>query len=248
MLTAKRHAKPSKLRFLGAGQGFRGPLAVTAVALFAGLLIGTSVATAHRATASEGDLVSIVRTRSATVEALEEQVHDLNDQVQTKLDEARPLVLDDNVHTRSRQQVEGPGIVVTMSDAATEFVPAEGTDVNEMVVHSQDVEAVLNALWRGGADGITVQGVRLAVNTPVRCVGNVILVGTRAYAPPYVIEAVGPQENMIVSLDADERIQAFKRDAARYHMGWDVFTKQDLVLPPATDVTQVQLARPVAQT
>ena len=46
--------------------------------------------------------------------------------------------------------VAGPAVTVTLSDAPAS-VAADGIDPDLLVVHQQDIQAVVNALWRGGA-------------------------------------------------------------------------------------------------
>ncbi len=50
---------------------------------------------------------------------------------------------------------------------------------------------MVNAMWRGGASGVTVMGQRLISTSAVRCVGNTVILQGQVYSPPFVIEAVG---------------------------------------------------------
>lgn len=216
---------------------------VAVIALAAGLLLGASITTHRHLNASGSEtLTDLVGKREAALEDLATQVEQLRKDVESLLDQEIPNAKPGHNRPLSGVSVSGPGVVVSLSDSADDFVADQGTDVNDMVVHQQDVDAVVNALWRGGAEAIAVQGERLASDTPLRCVGNVILVGTRAYAPPYVIEAIGPQDSMVASIDQDERIQAFRRDARRYQMGWELSQVSDLTLPAATEVSVPKLA------
>lgn len=235
-------------RVLGHGTGPLGALAVGLVSAAAGLLLGVSVSSAqNHGYTDDHDLATIVKDRQATVVSLEEQTDELDARVR-KLMEASFRTNPDSVQIPlSRSEVTGPGLEVTLSDAANEFIPDEGATVNDLVVHQQDVDAVVNALWRGGAEAIAVQGVRLAADTPVRCVGNVILVGTRSYAPPYVISAIGDPQALSASLDRDERISDYRYYAAKYQMGWSVASLESMVLPPATEVLTQGLATPLTQ-
>ena len=89
--------------------------------------------------------------------------------------------------------VRGPGLVVTLNDAQRD---AEGrfprdASPDDLVVHQQDIEAVLNALWSAGAEGIQMQDQRIIGTSAPRCVGNTLLLNGRTYSPPYVITAIG---------------------------------------------------------
>ena len=52
----------------------------------------------------------------------------------------------------------GPGVVVTLSDAPDEVVDAATGDKNLLVVHQQDIQAVVNAMWEGGAEAVDAPG------------------------------------------------------------------------------------------
>ena len=89
--------------------------------------------------------------------------------------------------------LRGPGLVVTLDDAQRD---AEGrfpgdASADDLVVHQQDIQAVLNALWSAGAEGIQMQDQRIIATSAPRCVGNTLLLNGRTYSPPYVITAIG---------------------------------------------------------
>ena len=50
---------------------------------------------------------------------------------------------------------------------------------------------MVNALWSGGAEAMTIQGQRVISTTAVKCVGNTVVLHGIPYAPPYVISAIG---------------------------------------------------------
>lgn len=62
--------------------------------------------------------------------------------------------------------VEGPGLRVTLDDSDLDDPPAGG-GVNDLVIHSQDVQAVVNALWRAGAEAVSINGQRLVSTSAV---------------------------------------------------------------------------------
>ena len=87
--------------------------------------------------------------------------------------------------------VEGPGLVVTLDDSPLweNMVDANGSsaNINDYVVHQQDIEAVVNALWAGGAESTDDHGPACAVHSAVRCSGNVLLLQGKKYSPPFTI-------------------------------------------------------------
>ena len=91
--------------------------------------------------------------------------------------------------------LKGTAITVTLNDAppnATAKLPGyPEPQPDYLVIHQQDLQAVVNALWQGGATGIKVMDQRLISTSAVRCVGNTLILQGRVYSPPYKITAVG---------------------------------------------------------
>ena len=98
--------------------------------------------------------------------------------------------------------VHGPGLVVTLDDAqrdANGRFPRDASP-DDLVVHQQDIQAVLNALWSAGAEAIQMQDQRIIATSVPRCVGNTLLLNGRTYSPPYAITAIGDAAAMQAAL------------------------------------------------
>ena len=70
--------------------------------------------------------------------------------------------------------VVGPGIQVTMTDAPRDVdgnYPV-GVDPDDLVIHQQDVQAAVNAMWAGGAEAMMIMDQRVLTTSAVRCIGN----------------------------------------------------------------------------
>ncbi|MFI9270041.1 DUF881 domain-containing protein [Kitasatospora sp. NPDC052896] len=142
--------------------------------------------------------------------------------------------------------LRGPGLSVTLDDAppdATARIPGvPEPGVNDLVIHQQDVQAVVNALWRGGAIGVQVMDQRLIATSAVRCVGNTLLLQGRVYSPPYVIRAVGRTGDLRSSIDADRAIRNYLEYVTAYGLGWKVQESAGMVLPGYTGSTDLREA------
>ena len=68
--------------------------------------------------------------------------------------------------------------------AAANAATAAGVDPNQLVVHQSDLQAVVNALWAGGAEAMTIAGQRVIATSAVRCVGNTLLLNGEVFSPP----------------------------------------------------------------
>jgi uncharacterized protein YlxW (UPF0749 family) len=129
--------------------------------------------------------------------------------------------------------VHGPGLLVVLDDARS--VPTDpGVDLNQLVVHQSDLQSVVNALWAGGAEAMTVAGQRIIATSAVRCVGNTLLLNGRVYSPPFRVLAIGPAQQMQDSLDRSPGVRLFEQAASYYGLGYTV-EPEDSVLLPAYD-------------
>ena len=83
--------------------------------------------------------------------------------------------------------VSGRGVVITMEDA-----PAVGElDIEEYIIHDNNVNDILDELKVNGAQAISVNGERVVLTTKPVCAGPTIIVNESRYPPPYVIKAIG---------------------------------------------------------
>lgn len=142
------------------------------------------------------------------------------------------------------EPVHGPGLTVTLTDAPDEVIESAETDINNLVVHQQDIQAVVNALWAGGAEAMTVQGQRVVSTTGIRCVGNTVVLHDVPYAPPYVISAIGPTDQMLAAIDASPYIGFYLEVVEQYQLGWDLDVESDLQMPGYVGSTELEHARP----
>ncbi len=140
--------------------------------------------------------------------------------------------------------VRGPGLTVMLDDAPQEVIESAETDVGNLVVHQQDIQAVANALWAGGAEAMTIQGQRVISTTGIKCVGNTVVLHGIPYSPPYVISAVGDPESMLASIETDPYIAIYKQYVAEHQLGWGLTVEPDLHLPGYEGSLELTYARP----
>jgi uncharacterized protein YlxW (UPF0749 family) len=224
-----------------------------------GVLVGALfVVSAH---SSEGtdlrpgrftDLASMVRSDAASVDRLKQRVSDVHEQVNL----LSGSVNNKQVKKYNRQSARmaepagmlqeiGAGVTVTLSDAPAGQDVAPGDNPNLLVVHQQDIQAVVNAMWRGGATAVTVQGQRIVSTTGIRCVGNSVQLQGLPYAQPYVISAVGDQASMVSAIDRDPFLAVYRADAANpdVNVGWSMTTSDRIVAPAYDGLLGLSYAR-----
>lgn len=89
-------------------------------------------------------------------------------------------------------ELTGPGLIISLMDAEDDLILSDAN-----IIHDVDVQEIVHMLFASGAEGISVGGKRIVVNSSIRCVGGPILVN---YNPipvkPLIIKAVGNAEAM----------------------------------------------------
>lgn len=145
----------------------------------------------------------------------------------------------------------GPALNVTLDDAppdATALVPGvPDPQPNDLVIHQQDLQAVVNALWQGGAQGIRVMDQRLISTSAVRCVGNTLILQGRVYSPPYRITAVGDRGGLRRALNDSPAIQNYLQYVRAYGLGWKVTADARTTLPGYSGAVDLHYATPVSK-
>ncbi len=100
----------------------------------------------------------------------------------------------------------------------------------------------MNGLWSGGAEAMSIMGVRVISTSAVRCVGNTLLLHGRVYSPPFEIIAIGDPEPMRQSLAASSGVQAFRQAVADYGLGYRETVEGNTTVPAYDGSTALRTA------
>lgn len=184
-----------------------------------------------------------------TVQAAEDEVHQLDQRLaalQLTLNQTARRAGRSNssvAHAQARLNkllapagltaVAGPGLEVVLDDAPGEPAGAN-VDPNQLVVHQSDLQAVVNALWAGGAEAMTIADQRVIATSAVRCVGNTLLLNGEVFSPPFRVAAIGPSATMLKRLSSSPGVKLFREAAGYYGLGYTVSTESRLELPAYT--------------
>jgi uncharacterized protein YlxW (UPF0749 family) len=237
-------------------------LATPVVGLLSGALFVVSAHSSEGTDLRPGrftDLASLVRYDANRVAGFQRQISQLTQQV----NDLSGSVDSKQVHKLTRQlaalkgpagltPVSGPGVTVTLSDApqATgQDLPDTVDNPNLLLVHQQDIHAFVNAMWKGGATAITIQGQRVITTTGIRCIGNSVQLQGVPYSQPYTIQGVGDVTSLSDAIAADPYLQIYRADAADpdINVGWDEQVEDRITAPAYAGLTDVQYARVLPQ-
>ncbi len=228
-----------------------GRILTAGICVLAGLMVMVSALNARGTDLRPGrntDLIGLVQAQSRRNADLTRQLTTLRRQVgsltavQTASTDVAPA-LDEQAAAAGLTVVTGPSVTVTLDDAPA-TVAADGIDPDLLVVHQQDIQAVVNALWEGGAEAMTIQGQRVISTTGIKCVGNTVVLHGIPYAPPYVIRAIGSPDRMQNALTTSATIQIYLQYVAAYGLVYDQQSDGRATFPAHEGSLQLQHAAP----
>jgi len=222
------------------------------VCLLAGLLVVVSAVNARGTDLRPGrntDLVSLIQSQSRRNADLARQVSEVRAQVDAlsaveNPDAGLQAQLERVTAAAAFTAVTGPAVTVTLDDAP-DTVAADGIDADLLVVHQQDIQAVVNALWSGGAEAMTIQGQRVISTTGVKCVGNTVVLHGIPYAPPYVISALGDSGRLRAALAGSPPLQIYQQYVAAYGLVYREQSVQRAVFPAHRGSLELRYAQSV---
>ncbi|BBX64201.1 membrane protein [Mycobacterium saskatchewanense] len=229
---------------------------VPLVCVLAGLLLAATHGVSGGAEIRRSDaprLVDLVREAQSSVNRLNAQRNELANKIDSmhgrSTDTALAAMLRRSAELAGEagmDPVHGPGLAVTLEDAqrdANGRFPRDASP-DDLVVHQQDIQAVLNALWSAGAEAIQMQDQRIIATSVPRCVGNTLLLNGRTYSPPYTITAIGNAAAMQAALAAAPLVVLYKQYVVRFGLGYREEVKPDLQIAGHTEPVRTHYAEP----
>ncbi len=220
---------------------------IAAIVAFAaaGFLLAASTLTANGSdirVERPAQLRDLVQNEANKIDRLENNLID----IQTEIEEitngtARSEIQSTQVKIEQLSPVAGftsmvgPGLVITLNDAPQvdlSIPENERPDVNDLLIHQEDVQSVVNALWAGGAQGVSLMGKRVIATSAVKCVGNTLLLHGKVYSPPFRIEAVGDVTKLTKSLRDDVNVAILQDYVDLFGLVYEVQRAALIELPP----------------
>lgn len=238
------------------GQRRRGwSLGVPLIMLAAGLLFTTTATTASGTALREDrrpQLTQLMEERRRELAEAEERAARLRAaverQTETMAGSNAPIAAQRARAASLRQKagftpLTGPGLTVELNDAPADNLRPEDASNDDLVVHQGDVQAVVNALWAGGAEAMSIMGIRVLTTSAVRCVGNTLLLHGRVYSPPFRITAIGDPVALRQALDQSEGVRLFKDAVEHFQLGYRETVESAATVPAYEGSTGLRSAK-----
>ncbi|NUO34625.1 MAG: DUF881 domain-containing protein [Dermatophilaceae bacterium] len=229
---------------------------VPVVTAAAGLMFAMSFQAAQgRDLRADRDLPQLIKEGTARVQEKATLLDELQGEVNALAKTNAPAddhisslgrAADELAGTAATTKVKGPAVEVTLDDAhrTADSLP-DGFTADDIVVHQQDVQAVVNALWSSGAEAMMIQDQRVISTSAVRCVGNTLILQGRVYAPPYRITAIGDLDRLQRGLDADPSVTIYKQYVDAVGLGYGLHTHGSVEFPAYSGSVDFQYASPI---
>jgi uncharacterized protein YlxW (UPF0749 family) len=244
------------------GPGQRGWRAlVPAILLLAGVLFATSAETARGTDLRSGrrlELTQLIAAQERAVGGATDQVTTLQGEVdglekQAAGKDARVAAVRTATEPLAAgvglRPVRGPGLTVVLDDAPREAdgaLPA-GARPDDVIVHQQDVQAVVNALWAGGGEAMSIMDQRVTATGAVRCVGNTLLLYGRTYSPPFRVTAIGDPARLRAALARQPGVSLYRQAVRYFGLGYEVKDEHEVTLPGYNGPLRLSYAEAVPQ-
>lgn len=132
--------------------------------------------------------------------------------------------------------VEGPGIMVTLSETQQE------PEFSIFYIHYDKLLKVLNELNAAGAEAVSINEQRVIATTEIRLAGSHININYQRFAPPFVFKAVGDPQTLEAALKLKGGIA---EELEYYGISVAIKREQNLFIPRYGKVLEFEYAKPV---
>ncbi|KUO95562.1 DUF881 domain-containing protein [Ferroacidibacillus organovorans] len=124
--------------------------------------------------------------------------------------------------------VHGPGVTLTIQDGHL-----TGAAYEQFLTHDWDLRSVVNELFLAGADAVSINQVRITMQTGIFCIGPLIRVGDAKLGPPFVIRAIGNKTLLTDALNLPGGVLDALRAANRGLLVSKPVARADVQIPAA---------------
>lgn len=195
-----------------------------------------------------GDVAAALQDRADTIDELEQEAAQKRAEIDQLTAEGSDDATDERLGIVSDMvgltEVTGPALRITLTDAPTSALGSkDGIEPDDLVVHQQDMETYINALWAGGAEAMMLQDQRVVNGSAFRCAGNTLLLEGRVYSPPFTITAIGPTDEMMAALDQAPGVQVYREWVDYVGLGEKIETLDETTLPAFEGSLTIDIAK-----
>src|SRR3982074_2244312 len=188
--------------------------------------------------ARDQQLVNSARALEADNAKLRGQLQSIEDQIKRDNDRLAQtsqaamqaqLAARDQKERAGMTKVSGPGISVELGNGNDPHTP--GDNRRDWLVKSLDIQDVVNELWAGNAEAISVNGQRVVTTSSFYVAGADLLLNGVHLTAPYRIEAIGDSGHLNQVLANSNNLAVLKGRGDLYQLKLKWQTERNLTLP-----------------
>jgi len=217
-----------------------GYVSIMLVALILGMMLAVQFRVVNRAptgisTDRAKEVVDEIKQIDRERESLHKEISDLNyklEQVTQGKNEAIMALKSELEKTRMSAgliTVTGPGLEVVLDNPDK----GDGSRLSPgvFIIYAEDLLKVVNELWGGGAEAISINGQRIVATTEIRLAAPFININTKRVVPPYQVLAIGDPDTLANALELPGGLGEYLRD-----LGIEITVEkhQELTVPAFT--------------
>ncbi|MBC9785764.1 DUF881 domain-containing protein [Heliobacterium chlorum] len=230
---------------------------VTLVCFFIGLSITvqwrtqTEINRMASATSVDELTTTLIQTERSK-EALTTQIEDLRSQLDKYREgenskQTLQQTLEKTRLAAGLTAVEGPGVIITLDDSplAQQLDTIRKNDPNQYYIHDSYLRDLVNALWTGGAEAVSINNQRLVSTSEIFCGGTTIFVNRELVTPPFVIRAVGDPKTLMASVNMVTTSLVLKGYRQQFGIVFDPVASDKVQIPNYKGDTKFQYAHVV---
>jgi uncharacterized protein YlxW (UPF0749 family) len=131
----------------------------------------------------------------------------------------------------------GPGVRIVVDDN-----PDAGTE--RQVVFDKDLQILVNGLWSGGAEAVSINGQRVTSLTSIRTAGEAITVNLRSLSRPYTVSAIGDPDQLPARFVESAAGSWWLNLRSVYGLQFTMTREESLTVPAAPSLTLRHARRP----
>ncbi len=162
--------------------------------------------------------------------SLRKQIDDSQVNIETT-SETINLELRENLKDKlGLNEVTGSGIEILLDDSP--LVVRNGVQASDKeLIQASDIRDIINLLYAGNAEGISVNNQRVISTSGITSVGTTILINNAYIAPPFIINAVGDQEILVQRLLNKSTLESLFQRVKDFKLAYKINLKNRLTIP-----------------
>lgn len=174
------------------------------IGIFVGLVISFQIFTPKTPIENPWETVEelqdTIQILNSSHQGLRSRIADLRTQIETyeamTIDQATQERLEEAKKSIGLTEIQGAGIRVALDINMENYL--ESSSGNNYCF-AAELRDIVNLLRASDAEAISINGQRIISSTPIACFGSSVLINNLRYLPPYTINAVGEDQNKLIS-------------------------------------------------